>query len=113
MGDDRYSMYDPVKINFGSLRSRTQFENRVESLKNQLDPEYINFKNEQLKNNIIKAMQENWGKDSEKSVNFIKSMSADEVVKEFMSEDVFSFSYIYDRLQAQRQIEIFEATYNL
>ena len=113
MGDDRFSMYDPVKVNFNSLRSRTQFENRVESLRKQLEPEYLSSKNKQLKDNIIKAMEDNWGKEGKKAINYIKSMTPDDVVKEFMSEDVFSFSYIYDRTQAQRQIEIFEATYNI
>lgn len=113
MGDDRYSMYDPVRVNFGSLRNRGQFENRIENLAKQLDPEYIEGKNKQLKDNIIRAMQENWGKDGKKSIEFIKNMSPDDVVKEFMSEDVFSFSYIYDKAQAKRQVEIFEATYNI
>ena len=113
MGDDRYSMYDPVRVNFGSLRNRQQFENRIENLAKQLDPEYIEGKNKQLKDNIIRAMQENWGKDGKKSIDFIKNMSPDDVVKEFMSEDVFSFSYIYDKAQAKRQVEIFEATYNI
>lgn len=113
MGDDRFSMYDPVKFNFGSLRSRSQFENRVSSFINQLQPDYIDSRNKQLKNNIIRAMKENWGKDGSKSVEFIENMSADDVVKEFMSEDVFNFSYIYDKTQVKRQIEIFEATYNL
>ena len=113
MGDDRYSMYDPVRVNFGSLRNRQQFENRIENLAKQLDPEYIEGKNKQLKDNIIRAMQENWGKDGEKSIEFIKNMSPDDVVKEFMSEDVFSFSYIYDKQQAKRRVEIFEATYNI
>ena len=113
MGDDRYAMYDPVRLNFGSLRNRSQFENRLENLAKQLDPEYIESKNKQLKDNIIKAMQENWGVDGKKSIDYIKQMSPDDVVKEFMSEDVFSFSYIYDKSQAKRQVEIFEATYNL
>ena len=30
-----------------------------------------------------------------------------------MSEDIFEFSYIYDENDIKRQIEIFEATYNL
>lgn len=113
MGDDRFAMYDPVTFNFSSLRSRSQFEHRVESLMNQLKPDYISFKNEQLKNNIIKAMQENWGRSGKKAIDFIKAMSPEKVVKEFMSEDVFNFSYIYDKTQVDRQIEIFEATYNL
>lgn len=113
MGDDRYSMYDPVKFNFSSLRNRQQFENRVERFKNQLEPDYIDFKNEQLKKNIIKAMTDNWGSAGKKAINYVKGLEPDEVVREFMSEDVFNFSYIYDRLQVARQVEIFEATYNL
>lgn len=113
MGDDRYSMYDPVRVNFGSLRNRTQFENRLESLVKQLDPEYITEKNKQLKDNIIRAMEENWGSDGKKAIDYVKKMSPNDVVKEFMTEDVFSFSYIYDKLQAKRQVEIFNATYNL
>ena len=113
MGDDRYSMYDPVKINFGSLRNRNQFENRVENLTKQLEPEYMDKKNSQLKDNIIKAMRENWGKEGEKSIEFVKGMTPDQVVKEFMCEDVFNFSYIYDKINSKRQIEIFEATYNI
>ena len=113
MGDSRYDIYDPVKFRFGSLRNREQFENRVESLANQLNPEYITRKNEQLKENLIKAISTNWGKDGKKATDYIKSLSPDEVLKEFMSEDIFEFSYIYDENDVKRQIEIFEATYNL
>lgn len=113
MGDSRYDIYDPVKFRFSSLRNREQFENRVESLANQLNPEYIARKNEQLKENLIKAISTNWGKDGKKATEYIKSLSPDEVLKEFMSEDIFEFSYIYDENDIKRQIEIFEATYNL
>ena len=113
MGDSRYDVYDPVKFRFGSLRNREQFENRVESLANQLNPEYIAKKNEQLKENLIKAISTNWGKDGKKATDYIKSLSPDEVLEEFMSEDIFEFSYIYDENDIKRQIEIFEATYNL
>lgn len=113
MGDDRFSMYDPVKLNFSSLRSRTQFENRIERFKEQLSSDYIDKKNQQLKDNIIRSMSENWGKAGKKAIDFIKGLSPDEVLSEFMSEDVFDFSYIYDRTRVNRQIEIFEATYNL
>lgn len=113
MGDSRYDMYDPVKFYFGSLRNREQFENRVESLANQLNPEYITKKNEQLRENLKKAIDKNWGKDGQKVKDYIDSLSLDEVVKEFMSEDIFDFSYIYDKNKVKRQIEIFEATYNL
>lgn len=113
MGDDRYSMYDPVKFNFSSLRNRNQFENRVSYLREQLDPEHLNKKNEQLKANIIKSMQDNWGKKGKVAINYVKKLTPEEVVKEFMTEDVFDFKYIYDKTQVDRQVEIFKATYNL
>ena len=113
MGDDRYSMYDPVKFNFGSLRNRNQFENRVSYLKEQLEPEHITKKNEQLKANIIKSMEDNWGKKGKDAIDYVKNLTPEEVVKEFMSEDVFDFKYIYDKTQVDRQVEIFKATYNI
>lgn len=113
MGDDRYAMYDPVKFNFGSLRSRGQFENRVERLEQQLAPDYIDERNRRLKENIIKAMTNNWGKYGKRSVEFIKNLTPNEVLDRFMSEDVFNFAYIYDDDSIARQVEEFEATFNI
>ena len=113
MGDDRYSMYDPVKFNFRSLRNREQFEKRVEGLSNQLQPDYIPMKNRQLRENIIKAMRDNWGKKGKKAIDYVKNMSDEELLKEFMTEDVFDFSYIYDKNEVDRQIEVFMATYKI
>lgn len=113
MGDDRYSMYDPVKFNFKSLRNVEQFEQRIKGLSRQLESDYIENRNTQLKNNIIKAMQDNWGEDGKKAIDYVKSLTPDEVLREFMTEDVFDFSYVYDENRTKRQIEIFEATYNL
>ena len=113
MGDDRYSMYDPVKFNFKSLRNMEQFEQRIKGLSRQLESDYIENRNTQLKNNIIKAMQDNWGKDGKKAIDYVKSLTPGEVLREFMTEDVFDFSYVYDENRTKRQIEIFEATYNL
>lgn len=113
MGDDRYAMYDPVKFNFSSLRTREQFENRVDRLMQQLQPDYIDERNRKLKDNILKAMQNNWGKYGKKAQEYIKSLSPNEVLDKFMSEDVFDFSYIYDENSIARQVEQFEATFNI
>lgn len=113
MGDDRYSIYDPVKFNFGSLRNREQFERRIERYTKQLAPDYIEVKDRQLKDNIIKSMQENWGSKGKKAIDYIKSLEPSEVTREYMSEDVFDFNFIYDKTAVDRQIEIFEATYNI
>lgn len=111
--DDKYSIYDPVKFRFGSFMNRKQLDKRIENLSSQLAPDYIDKKNEDLKNNILKAIERNWGAKSKSIQDYIKNMSPDKVVDEFMSEDIFDFDYIYDENEIDRQIEIFKATYNI
>ena len=113
MGDDRYSIYDPVNFNFSSLRNREQLERRIERFEKQLSPDYIEYKDKQLKDNIINAMRENWGNKGKKAIDYIKSLSPEEVTRQDMSEDVFDFNFIYDKEAVDRQVEIFEATYNI
>lgn len=113
MGDSKYDMFNPVKFNFKSLRNREHFENRIQNYMNQLEPDYIDRRNETLKENIINAIEESWGTKGQKAKEYIKSLSPEDVFKEFMTEDVFDFRYIYDKNQVDRQVEIFESTYNL
>lgn len=112
-GDDKYDIFDPVSLNFGTLQSRGQFERRVANYMKQLEPDYIGKKNELLKDNIIKAMRKHWGNYADKSIEYVKSLSPDEVVEQFLTEDIFDFKYIYRDDDKARQAEIFEATYNL
>ena len=112
-GDDKYDIFDPVSLNFGTLQSRGQFERRVANYMKQLEPDYIGKKNELLKDNIIKAMRKHWGSYADKSIDYVKSLSPDEVLEQFLTEDIFDFKYIYRDDDKARQAEIFEATYNL
>ena len=112
-GDDKYDIFDPVTFDFGILQSRGQFERRVANYMKQLEPDYISKKNELLKDNIIRAMRKHWGNYADKSIDFVKSLTPDEVLEEFLTEDIFDFKYIYRDDDKARQAEIFEATYNL
>lgn len=113
MGDDRYDIFDKVNFNFSSLQNREHFENRVKYLLKQLQPNYIADKNEQLKENIIKAINDRWGEQGKKCADYVKSLSPDDAVKQFFTEDVFDFDFIYDPMEIARKVEIFEATYNI
>ena len=112
-GEDKYAMFDPVDFDFSKIQTRRQFEHRVDYYLKQLEPDYIPKKNEQLKDNIIKAMRKHWGKYANKSIEYVKSLSPEEVVEQFLTEDIFDFKYIYRDDDKARQAEIFEATYNL
>lgn len=113
MGDDRYDMYDPVKFNFSSLRNRKQFEGRVKNLEKQLSSNYIDKKNKILKENLIKAMKNSWGKYGRTARKWLNSLSPDKVLEKFLTEDVFDFDFIYDENQIARQVEEFMATFNI
>lgn len=113
MGDDRYDMYKPIEFNFSSLRTRDQLENRISNLNKQLSPGYIDRKNKILKENIIKAMKRSWGGGSRTTRKWIKSLTPDQVLEYFVSEDVFDFDYIYRDDEVARRIEEFMATFNL
>ena len=112
-GDDKYDIFDPVSLNFGTLQSRGQFERRVANYMKQLEPDYIGKKNELLKDNIIRAMRKHWGNYADKSIDYVKTLTPDEVLEQFLTEDIFDFKYIYRDDDKARQAEIFEATYNL
>lgn len=112
-GEDKYAMFDPVDFDFSKIQTRRQFEHRMDYYLRQLEPDYIPKKNEQLKENIIKAMRKHWGKYANKSIEYVKSLSPEEVVEQFLTEDIFDFKYIYRDDDKARQAEIFEATYNL
>lgn len=113
MGDDRYSMYEPVNFNFSSLKTREQFENRVKNMSKQLNANYIDKKNKTLKENIMKAISNSWGKYGRTARRWIKSLTPQQVLDNFMSEDIFNFDYIYDEEKIMRKIEEFMATFNL
>ena len=110
---DKYSIYDPVHFNFSGFKNRTQLVKRLNNLTEQLEPDYIPKKNEALKDNLIKAINRNWGDKGKEIQKYIKKMPADKVAEEYMSEDIFDFDYIYDPNEVDRQIEIFKATYNI
>lgn len=112
-GEDKYAMFDSVKFDFSKIQTRRQFEHRMNYYLKQLEPDYIPKKNEQLKENIIKAMRKHWGKYANKSIEYVKSLSPEEVVEQFLTEDIFDFKYIYRDDDKARQAEIFEATYNI
>ena len=112
-GEDKYAMFDQVDFDFSKIQTRRQYEHRVNYYLKQLEPDYIPKKNEQLKDNIIKAMRKHWGKYANKSIEYVKSLSPEEVVEQFLTEDIFDFKYIYRDDDKARQAEIFEATYNL
>ena len=112
-GEDKYAMFDAVDFDFSKIQTRRQFEHRINYYLRQLEPDYIPKKNEQLKENIIEAMRKHWGKYANKSIEYVKSLSPEEVVEQFLTEDIFDFKYIYRDDDKARQAEIFEATYNL
>lgn len=110
MGDDRYDMFRPIKVNLKSFRSEKDFQNRLNTLVKMSSKDYINEMNSRLRENIKIAIDNNWGKDGENAKRLIDNMSDEEFLNEYITEDIFAFEYIYDPNQRERKIEQFEAT---
>lgn len=91
MGDDRYQAYKPLKFDFNKIKNQKHYEKRLTHIIESSTKEYFDSRAEQLKNNILSAIQTNWGNLGNDAYEFIKSMPADEVVTLFETEDVFDF----------------------
>lgn len=113
MGDDRFNVYQPLKFDFKNIKSRKELEEKLESFKYKQTDEYYDKRRQILKENLIKAIDENWGANGKQAKEYIKGLSNEEVEKQFISEDVFHFDYIYNEKKLKSQINRFNRTFGL
>lgn len=113
MGDDRFNVYQPLKFNFQSVKNEKDLQERLESLKYKQTKEYYDKRQQILKDNLIKAIDENWGENGKDAKEYIKNLTPEEVEKNFISEDVFHFDYIYNEKKLKSQINRFNRTFGL
>lgn len=116
MGDSRYSSFEPIKFNFNSIRNQRHFDKRLENIINSSTKDHFDKKNEILKQNILKSIEQNWGNLGKEAYEFIKDKTSDEVAKLFLTEDVFDFE-VFGSPQnlgdIAKNIERFYMTFNL
>lgn len=103
MGDVRYNEFKKQKFNFNTFRSEKEINNYLNSLKKKTKKSYYRFRNKQLKQNYIKALN-NVFNENEKTKELIKKiekMSIKKFMQLFYTEDIIDFSYQYTEEQAQ------------
>lgn len=118
MEPNRYGSYNMLSFNFDSFKSLKQWNDRREHLKTVSRGSYYRSKNEQLKENILQAIATHWGVEGYDAYKFIDSMSADDVVREFESESIFSMDVfgspdVFSREQIKINMNEFYKTYGL
>ena len=113
MGDDRFNVYQPLKFDFKNVKTRNELEQKLESLRYKQTDEYYDKRRQVLKDNLIKAIDENWGANGKDAKDYIQSLSNEEVEQKFISEDVFHFDYIYNEKKLKSQINRFHRTFGL
>lgn len=91
MGDDRYQAYKPLKFDFNKIKNQKHFEKRIQHIIDSSTKDYFDSRSNQLKANLLDAIQTNWGNLGNEAYEFIKSLPADEVLTLFETEDVFNF----------------------
>ena len=116
MGDSRYSAYEPVKFDFNTIKNQRHFDKRLANIIASSTPEHFNKKNETLKNNILKSIQNSWGNLGKEAYNFIKGLTPDEVARYYETEDVFNFEIFGSPAglgDVNKNIEYFYQTFGL
>lgn len=118
MGSNKYGSYNLLSFNFESFESLKQWNARKEHLEAVSKGSYYKRKNEQLKQNILTSIATYWGIDGYDAYKMIENMSADEVVKEFESEDIFSMDIfgspnIFSKNEIKMHIDEFYKVYGL
>ena len=116
MGDSRYSAYEPIKFDFNTIRNQKHFDKRLANIIESSTEEHFNKKNETLKDNVLKSIQNHWGNLGKDAYNFIKGLTADEVAKYYETEDVFNFETFGSPEglgDINKNIEIFNRTFGL
>lgn len=116
MEPNRYGAYNLMTFNFQGFRDLKQWNNRREHLKLLTRDSYYRNKNEQLKENILNAIATHWGIEGYDAYQLIDSMSADDVVHEFETNDIFSFDTfgspdIFSREQLKDNMKLFYKQY--
>ena len=116
MEPNRYGAYNLMTFNFQGFRDLKQWNNRREHLKLLTKDTYYRNKNEQLKENILNAIATHWGIEGYDAYQMIDSMSAEDVVHEFETNDIFSFDTfgspdIFSREQLKDNMKLFYKQY--
>ena len=116
MGDSRYSAYEPIKFDFNTIRNQKHFDKRLANIIESSTAEHFNKKNETLKANILKSIENNWGNLGKDAYKFIKGLTPDEVARYYETEDVFNFETFGSPTglgDINKNIEIFNRTFGL
>lgn len=116
MEPNRYGAYNMMTFNFDTFKSLKQWNDRRDHLYKVSKGSYYRNKNEQLKENILNAIAMHWGIEGYDAYQMIDNMSADDVVKEFETNDIFSFDVfgspdIFSREQLKSNMNAFYKTY--
>lgn len=113
MGDDRFNVYQPLKFDFKTIKSKNELQEKLQSFKYKQTDAYYEKRQQVLKDNIVKAINDNWGDMGKDAKAYVEGLTPKEVEEKFISEDVFHFDFIYNEKKLKSQINRFNRTFGI
>lgn len=109
MGDTRFDEFTEKTFNFDRFRDQKEIEMYKKSVNKQAKSDYVIELRKKYKSNYIIALQNVFGKMGKKLISKVKSMSLEDFLEIYYTEDIGIIDYLYeftDVLQKLRELEI-------
>lgn len=102
-------IYRPPNFDFNKIRSRKQFTEKLENMKERSNPNFIDARSQRLKENYYRTLEEHFNSDADNLIDEIKQIPADDFFELYLMYDEFQFDYIYTEEQSQATLNKLES----
>ena len=102
-------IYRPPNFDFNKIRSRKQFTEKLENMKERSNPNFIDARSQRLKENYYRTLEEHFNSDADNLIDEIKQIPADDFFELYLMYDEFQFDYIYTEEQSQATLTKLES----
>lgn len=109
MGDTRFDEFTEKTFNFDRFRNQKEIEMYKKSVNKQAKSDYVIELRKKYKSNYIIALQNVFGEMGKKLISKVKSMSLEDFLEIYYTEDIGIIDYLYeftDVLLKLRELEI-------
>lgn len=100
----------PKDFNFDNIRTRRQFEEKMQNMKERSDERSFDRKMEQVKDSFIKLLELSFNSDAESLIRKLENINGEDFLELYMMVDEFNFDYYAsERLDSEVYADQLEA----
>lgn len=102
-------IYRPPDFDFDKIRSEKQLNEKQANMEERSNPNFVNKRVEQLKENYYKTLEEHFNSDADSLVERLKNIPAEDFFELFLMYDEFQFDFLYTEEQSQNTLNKLES----